>query len=43
MTRLGLISPDMCGVDAETWPCPTLRLLAAPYVANPGYRPEWAP
>jgi hypothetical protein len=25
------------------WPCPTLRLLALPYEARPGYRPEWRP
>jgi hypothetical protein len=24
-------------------PCPTLSLLALPYAARPGYRPEWAP
>lgn len=24
-------------------PCDTLRLLALPYAAHPGYRPEWAP
>ncbi|MFI1701978.1 DUF6221 family protein [Streptomyces bobili] len=25
------------------WPCLTLRLLAAPYAARPGYREEWRP
>lgn len=25
------------------WPCPTVRLLALPYAANPGFREEWAP
>jgi len=29
--------------ENEHYPCPTLRLLAAPYADAPGYRPEWAP
>jgi hypothetical protein len=24
------------------WPCPTLRLLALPYVDHPDYRQEWS-
>lgn len=27
----------------QTFPCPTLRLLALPYADRPGYREEWAP
>lgn len=27
----------------ESWPCSTLRLLAAPYSDRPGFREEWAP
>lgn len=27
--------------SAEPWPCPTLRYLAAPYVAHPDYDPAW--
>ncbi|WP_200309451.1 DUF6221 family protein [Streptomyces adelaidensis] len=26
-----------------SWPCPTLRLLTAPYSGRDGYREEWAP
>lgn len=29
--------------DFETWPCPTLRVLAAVYADHPDYRPEWRP
>jgi hypothetical protein len=41
--RLGFSAPDMCEVDAQTWPCPTVRLLVLPYAARPGYRDEWRP
>lgn len=27
----------------ESWPCTTLRLLAAPYSDRPGFREEWKP
>ncbi|MEW2421306.1 DUF6221 family protein [Streptomyces nigra] len=27
----------------QSWPCPTLRLLAAPYSDRPGYQEEWRP
>ena len=27
----------------QTWPCLTLRLLAAPYADRPGYRESWRP
>ena len=29
--------------DGEEFPCRTLRVLAVPYTAVEGYRPEWAP
>jgi hypothetical protein len=29
--------------DPTPWPCPTLRLLALPYVDHPDYRDEWKP
>ena len=42
--------PDLSQMDSYTWVnapcnanCTTLRLLALPYVDEPGYRPEWAP
>lgn len=40
---LGFTVPDMCAVDAESWPCPTLRILALPYDDRPGYQEEWRP
>lgn len=30
------------GLDAETYPCLTLRALALPYADHPDYRSEWA-
>lgn len=40
--------PSICEVchdyyrhDAEYWPCPTLRALAAVYKDHPDYRDEW--
>lgn len=27
----------------QSWPCPTLRLLALPYADHPGYREDWRP
>lgn len=27
----------------EEWPCDSLRLLAVPYAAHPGYRDLWRP
>lgn len=27
----------------QSWPCPTLRLLALPYAGHPDYREEWRP
>lgn len=35
--------PDFCGHDKHELPCPTLRLLALPYVDHPNYREEWQP
>jgi hypothetical protein len=32
--------PDLRGLP---WPCPTLRLLALPYVDHPDFRSEWKP
>lgn len=26
----------------ETWPCPTLRIMASVYADRPGFQPEWA-
>ncbi|WP_406365238.1 DUF6221 family protein [Streptomyces sp. NBC_00645] len=36
---------DTCdnGEVDQTFPCPTLRLLALPYADRPGYREEWRP
>lgn len=36
---------ELCGWAGEDpmGACLTVRLLALPYAANPGYRPEWAP
>lgn len=31
-----------CTADDEKYPCLTLRLLAAPFSGEPGYKPEWA-
>jgi hypothetical protein len=36
-------SNDTCFGCGEDWPCPTLRLLALPYVDHPDYRQEWKP
>lgn len=30
-----------CADDLHTYPCPTLRALALPYVDHRDYRPEW--
>lgn len=35
--------PTHGGSRPESWPCPTLRLLALPYADHPAYRAEWAP
>lgn len=49
---LDLHQPERGGVFVDLWcqqcqrkedPCPTVRLLALPYVDRPGYRQEWAP
>jgi hypothetical protein len=32
-----------CGTCGQPFPCKTLRLLAAPYWRQPGYREEWRP
>jgi hypothetical protein len=34
--------PDFCWHDKHELPCPTLRLLALPYVDHPEYLQEWA-
>lgn len=31
------------GAEMESWPCPTVRVLASGWSHMPGYRPEWAP
>jgi hypothetical protein len=31
------------GEVEQTFPCPTLRILALPYADRPGYREEWRP
>lgn len=31
------------GTHHEPWPCPTVRVFAAPYADHPDYAPEWAP
>lgn len=37
--RLGFAAPDMCAVDAGTWPCETVRALAEAYgLATEGER-----
>lgn len=33
---------ETCGHCMETYPCPTLRLLALPYAEHDDYRQEWA-
>lgn len=35
-------SDPICNVCLYTPPCETVRLLAAPFSAEPGYKPEWA-
>ena len=34
---------DFCDECGWSMPCPTLRALAAPYVAHPDFLPEWGP
>jgi hypothetical protein len=38
-----LSSMDECRDCVNTWPCPTVRLLAAIFSDRPGYREEWRP
>ncbi|MFJ9448175.1 DUF6221 family protein [Kitasatospora sp. NPDC101235] len=38
-----MTGPNCSTCCIESWPCPTLRLLALPYANHPDYRPEWAP
>jgi hypothetical protein len=39
--------PDQAGFECaqcgDEYPCPTLRLIAAPFADWPGYKAEWAP
>jgi hypothetical protein len=54
-TSMGMESPNachICGIDAgmgewewlrDSWPCPTLRALAAVYADHADYRDEWRP
>lgn len=30
-------------LEADPWPCATVRLLALPYADRPGYREDWRP
>lgn len=40
----GRLQAGQCYECEGQWvPCPTLRLLALPYAAHPGYLAEWAP
>jgi hypothetical protein len=32
-----------CVACGDSFPCPTLRLLALPYADHPDYQPEWRP
>lgn len=42
----GCPDPDCCGGASammHSWPCPTLRAIAAIYADHPDYRDEWKP
>ena len=41
--RMRYIDASRCPQCELTWPCPTVRLIAAVYSDHPDYRDEWKP